>query len=79
MNSIAMVADSFITVPKLPVIVKLPLPFDNMDSMNRMSPPTLVQANPVTIPATSLDSDKSRSILGGPRISSTSCVEVTTL
>ena len=39
MYSRAMVADSFITFPKFPVIVKLPLPLDNADSINNISPP----------------------------------------
>ena len=32
-----MVADSFITFPKLPVKVRLPFPFEIMDSINKIS------------------------------------------
>ncbi len=64
-----MVADSFITVPKLPVMVKFPLPLERMDSINKISPPTLVQAKPVTTPATLLFSYLSRSSFGPPRMS----------
>jgi hypothetical protein len=60
----AIVADSFITVPKFPVIVIAPLPGEIKDSIKRISPPTLVQANPVTTPATSLLSYLSLSNLG---------------
>ena len=53
----AITADSFITSPRLPVNVSFsPLPRDNDDSTNRISPPTAVQANPVTTPAKSLPS-----------------------
>ena len=49
---IAIIADSFITSPRLPVSVSLsPLPFEIDDSMKSMSPPTCVQARPVTTPA----------------------------
>ena len=55
MYSKANVADSFITLPKLPVKVNLPpVPLLNELSMNRISPPTDVQAKPVTTPANSL-------------------------
>ena len=64
----AIVADSFMTVPKFPVNVKFPFPNDINDSINKISPPTDVQANPVTTPATSLLSDLSRSNFGAPRI-----------
>jgi hypothetical protein len=47
----AIVADSFITVPKFPVVI---VPSRDNDSMNKISPPTDVQAKPVTTPATSL-------------------------
>ena len=66
----AIVADSFITVPKLPVIERIPFPLDNIDSINKISPPTLVQARPVTTPAVSLFSNLSL-FLGVPKISST--------
>ncbi len=39
MYSKAIVADSFITLPKLPVIDKLPFPFESADSINKISPP----------------------------------------
>ena len=62
-----MVADSFITLPKLPVIFKVPFPLDKIDSIKRISPPTLVHAKPVTTPATSLFSYLSRSKRAGPK------------
>ena len=34
----AMVTDSFITVPRFPVMVMPPLPLDTIDSMNKISP-----------------------------------------
>ena len=68
----AIVADSFITFPRFPVIFITPLPFDNIDSMNKISPPTRVQANPVTTPATLLFSYLSLSNLGAPKTSTTS-------
>ena len=64
-----MVADSFITFPKLPVKVRLPFPLEIMDSINKISPPTLVQAKPVTTPATSLFSYLSLSNFGAPNTS----------
>ena len=66
----AIVADSFITVPKLPVIERDPFPLDKIDSINKISPPTCVQAKPVTTPATSLFSNLSL-FLGVPKISAT--------
>ncbi len=63
-----MVADSFITFPKFPVMVNAPFPLDKIDSINKISPPTLVHANPVTTPATSLFSYLSRSNLGAPKM-----------
>ena len=71
----AIVADSFITVPKFPVMVRFPFPFDKIDSIYSISPPTLVQAKPVTTPATSLLSYLSRSNLGGPNTLITSSLE----
>ena len=64
-----MVADSFITLPKFPVIFKPPFPLDKMDSINKISPPTRVHASPVTTPATSLFSYLSRSSFGLPKTS----------
>ncbi len=45
-----MCADSFITSPKLPVSVSMPLPLIFTASILSTSPPTLVQANPLTMP-----------------------------
>ena len=75
----AIVTDSFITVPKLPVIVIAPFPFEIKDSINKISPPTEVQANPVTTPATSLFSYLSRSIRGDFNTSKISASETFTL
>ncbi|MNY53136.1 hypothetical protein D3C86_1888670 [compost metagenome] len=75
MNSNAIVADSFITFPRFPVIVRAPFPFDKILSIKRMSPPTLVQAKPVTTPGTSVISAKVLG-LGTPRISSTLSTEI---
>ena len=75
MNSRAIVADSFITFPRLPVIVRPPFPLERILSMNKMSPPTLVQAKPVTTPGTSVISDNVFG-LGTPRISSTFSIEI---
>ena len=60
----AIVTDSFITFPKFPVMVIVPFPFEIKDSINKISPPTDVQAKPVTTPATSLFSYLSLSNLG---------------
>ena len=49
--SIAIIADSFIIFPKFPVIVKSPFPGEIEDSIKSISPPTDVQASPVTTPA----------------------------
>merc|ERR1712224_793400 len=46
----AITADSFMTSPKLPVKVSLPFPFVFDVSINRISPPVLVHAKPVTTP-----------------------------
>ena len=67
-----MVADSIRTLPRFPVIDNEPFPFDNIDSINRISPPTRVQANPVTTPATLLFSYLSRSNFGLPNTYTTS-------
>ena len=63
----ANVADSFMTLPKFPVSVKTPFPFEMVDSINKISPPTCVHAKPVTTPATSLFSYLSLS-RGAPKI-----------
>ena len=70
----AMLADSFMTSPKLPVRVSLPLPGLRLASINKISPPTDVQAKPVTTPATSFPSYKSLSKIGAPNIFSTSAL-----
>ena len=51
MYSKDIVADSFITLPKFPVIDRTPLPLDIADSIKRISPPYEVQARPTTTPA----------------------------
>jgi hypothetical protein len=45
--------DSFITSPSLPVAVILPLPGSITASIVSSSPPTSVQARPVTVPTMS--------------------------
>ena len=72
----AIVADSFMTLPKFPVIAIAPFPFDRIDSIKRISPPTRVQAKPVTTPATLLFSYLSRSNFGPPKISTISSFEI---
>lgn len=47
----ARMADSFMTSPRFPVSVILPLPLLAAHSTKRISPPTAVQARPVTTPA----------------------------
>ena len=55
MYSKASTADSFITSPRFPVNVRRePLPLLSEVSTKRISPPTAVQAKPVTTPAYSL-------------------------
>ena len=54
-----MLADSFITFPRLPVIVSAPLPFERLASIKRIAPPTEVQARPVTTPGIAFDSLRS--------------------
>ena len=51
----ASMADSFMTSPKFPVSVRRPpFPLLRLVSTKRISPPTAVQASPVTTPAYSL-------------------------
>jgi len=50
---IPVIADSFITSPRWPVSTNSPLPGITAVSMLRVSPPTLVQARPVTMPMAS--------------------------
>ena len=47
----AIVALSFITSPRFPVTITFPLPLLIELSINKISPPTGVQASPVTTPA----------------------------
>ena len=75
MYSREIVADSFITFPRFPVMVRFPFPLLKMLSMNKMSPPTEVQAKPVTTPGTSIISDEFLDI-GTPRISSIFCSSI---
>ncbi len=70
-------ADSFITSPSWPVRVSFPLPGMNVPSMKRMSPPTGVQARPVTTPGGFSFRATSGRTVSRPRISG-SIVVVTT-
>ena len=56
---------SFITSPSWPVRISLPLPGMRAASMNRMSPPTGVQASPVATPGMPLRIATSASNLRG--------------
>ncbi len=69
--SSAIMALSFMTSPRFPVRVSLPVPFVSEVSIKRISPPVGVQARPVTTPATSLSLYLSFSC-EGPKIFSTS-------
>ena len=68
----AIVALSFITLPRLPVIDIFPFPLLKIDSINKISPPTFVHAKPVTTPGISKSSDLLLWYFGGPRIISIS-------
>ena len=59
---------SFITSPSWPVRISLPEPGMRVASMNRMSPPTGVQASPVATPGTLVRIATSLSNFGAPRI-----------
>ena len=63
---------SFITSPSWPVSSSRPPPGVRVASMNRMSPPTGVQARPVATPGTLERMATSFSKRTGPRISSIS-------
>ena len=63
------------TVPKFPVMVRFPFPSLKILSMNRISPPTCVQAKPVTTPGTPVISDKLFG-RGTPKISSILSMEI---
>ncbi len=63
---------SRITSPSWPVRIRLPLPGALAASMNRMSPPTGVQASPVATPGTLVRMAASFSNLGWPMISTRS-------
>ena len=49
-NDLAASTDSFITSPRDPVRIILPLPLKEIDSMVKSSPPNSVHARPVTWP-----------------------------
>ncbi len=53
-------------------MVKFPFPLLKLDSIKRISPPTLVHAKPVATPATSLFKSRSLSNLIGPNMFSKS-------
>ena len=59
---------SFITSPSWPVRIRRPLPGIRVLSMNRMSPPTGVQARPVATPGPAARLATSASKRAGPRI-----------
>ncbi len=59
---------SRITSPSWPVRMSLPLPAARVASMNRMSPPTGVQASPVATPGTDVRIATSLSNTGAPRM-----------
>ena len=63
---------SFITSPSWPVRMSLPGPGMRVASMNRMSPPTGVQARPVATPGTLVRIAISLSKRGAPRIATRS-------
>ena len=67
MNDSAACADSFITSPSWPVSTSCPLPFILVASMNRMSPPTGVQARPVATPGSAVRSATSEMYLLRPQ------------
>ena len=69
MYSNAIIADSFIILPRFPVMERFPFPSDIDDSINNISPPTDVHASPVTTPATVLFSYLSLKNFFGPRTS----------
>ncbi|KJU83314.1 conserved hypothetical protein, membrane [Candidatus Magnetobacterium bavaricum] len=60
-------ADSFITSPSCPVMVRLPLPFIVMASTYIISPPLSVHAKPVETPTSSFLISSSGKNLGAPR------------
>ena len=63
---------SFITSPSWPVRISRPVPGMRVASMNRMSPPTGVQARPVATPGTLVRIAVSLSNCGAPRIAARS-------
>ncbi len=67
MKDSAACADSFMTSPSCPVRTRLPLPCILVASMNRMSPPTGVQARPVATPGSAVRSATSGRNFCGPR------------
>src|SRR3569833_339123 len=71
-------ADSFITSPSCPVSIKLPRPGTRVASMNRISPPTGVQARPVATPGMAVRIALSASKRGAPRIGAMSATSRST-
>ncbi len=67
---------SRITSPSWPVRISLPPPGMRVASMNRMSPPTGVQARPVATPGTLVRMAISFSKRTGPRIVSSSATPI---
>ena len=65
----AICADSFMTSPRLPVMDRTPLPLETELSTKRISPPSSVQARPVTTPGASLPCCLSWKAVGRPRYS----------
>ena len=70
---------SFITSPSWPVRISRPLPGMRVASMNRMSPPTGVQASPVATPGMLVRIATSLSNLRGPSTSWRSSAVIATL
>ena len=70
-------ADSFITSPSWPVRRSSPLPGMTLTSISRVSPPTLVQARPRTIPMSSASFRRSDRCSAPCRDSSSRLVSVT--
>ncbi|MNV37394.1 hypothetical protein D3C71_1289120 [compost metagenome] len=60
-------ADSFITLPSCPVRISWPLPGTRVDSICSRSPPTSVQARPVTRPISFCSSARPKSTRRTPR------------
>ena len=78
MYDIPVWADSFITVPNLPVKTTCPFPFKTLTSAVKVSPPTAVHARPVTIPTSGLVPANWCLYLFLPKYSSKSALVITT-